>query len=170
MIALGVVMDVSNRKEGKESLHFLLRRELIRLIQREQEYIRVFLHGQNVDRVPDTPGHCISTITDLRSCEFNVGSALRQTASLICKYLEDCERHVMLVTDRYSGKAGDQFDIASHVRESMMIDCCAHVVTVGPYCHPNLRSFLNSETIFSQVKDSVGFGKYLERFSCQTKR
>jgi hypothetical protein len=170
MIALGVVMDVSKRKEGKESLHFLLRRELIRLIQREQEYIRVFLHGSQIDRIPDTPGHCISIITDSRPDEFNVGLALKQTARLICKYLEDCDRHVILVTDRYGGRGGDQYDVASKVRESMMIDCCVHVVTVGPYCHANLHGFLNSESNFSQVRDSAGFGRYLERFSCQTKR
>lgn len=170
MTVLGVVLDVSKRKEGKESLHFLLRRELIRIIQREQEYIRVLLHGSSCDKIPDTPGHCISSISDARPAEFSVGAAVRRTATLVCKYLEDCDRHVMVVTDRFDGKCGDQYDASSLVQNALMVDCTMHVITVGPFCAPSLQKFLNPRTSFAQVGDSVGFGRYLKRFTCQTKR
>ena len=170
MTALGVVFDISKRKEGKESLHFALRRELIRVIQREQEYIRVFLHGSPVIKIPETPGHCISSISENRPTDTNIGAALRQTTALVCNYLEDCDKHVMVVTDRFDGRGGDRYDAAGQCVEALMIDCSVHVIALGPFCSATLSRFLRPSTTFSHLADSSAFGKYLERFSCQIRR
>lgn len=155
MLLLAVVVDVSDSQE--------IKRALAQLLRGRNEYLRVHVAHPDNKSIPRSTGESFAMVAGYRDGHgAGTPQLLRQLSAVAGSFLEDCDRHFLVITDRLDARTASQLTALASLVSDPYRPAKATLISMGRSPEPSAVSRLPSLVAHRHIDKANDLSDFFE--------